>query len=408
MTDHATIESRTARFARRRAEVIDVATNQINLKGLSGLTLTAVARELGLHTSSVTYYFHFKDDLAAACLERSLSVLDERIKAAASEASIPARVQRMLEEAVEVHRGQHDPAAPRLAVLSDLAALDAERSAPLHAIYNDAFRRVVRFFEPHPGDEPSAGGFIAAHLLLANVHWLPAWLHQYHSGDFDRVASRLGDTLGAGLGPPGAWPLDLTPLEPGGEPEDSQVRFLHAATNLINQHGYKGASVEKIAAVLGRSVGSFYHHLEGKDELVLACFDRTFEIFERARRRAETGARPAAERLATMVSLLLGFQFAAESPLLRSLAYQALPPDLREEMMGRARAITLHFAGLIADGMAEGALRPGDPLIASHVVMAAVDAAADLRGWAAQRPVAEAVATYTRMLQAGILPAGAR
>ncbi|MDN8891457.1 helix-turn-helix domain-containing protein, partial [Staphylococcus aureus] len=56
----------------------------------------------------------------------------------------------------------------------------------------------------------------------------------------------------------------------------AQQRFLQAATRLINERGYRGASVERIASELNVTKGSFYHHLEAKDDLVLACFRRSF------------------------------------------------------------------------------------------------------------------------------------
>ena len=53
-------------------------------------------------------------------------------------------------------------------------------------------------------------------------------------------------------------------------------------------------------------------------------------------------------------------------------AYQALPLELRADMLALAGQVTRHVAGTIADGIADGSLRPVDPLVASQTVMAAV------------------------------------
>ena len=90
----------------------------------------------------------------------------------------------------------------------------------------------------------------------------------------------------------------LGPAAPGhapdaGSPEDgptatsSSELFLRAATGLINAEGYHGASVERISSKLNVSKGAFYHHNETKDELVVACFQRTFDIMWRAIHAAE-------------------------------------------------------------------------------------------------------------------------
>jgi hypothetical protein len=82
-----------------------------------------------------------------------------------------------------------------------------------------------------------------------------------------------------------AWapsPIEaLTP--PLADPHDAAREiFLVAATRLINQRGYRGASVEDISAQLNVTKGSFYHHTEGTDDLVVDCFNRSFDVMRRA------------------------------------------------------------------------------------------------------------------------------
>ncbi len=57
----------------------------------------------------------------------------------------------------------------------------------------------------------------------------------------------------------------------------AQETFLIAATRLINERGYRGASVEKISERLNVTKGSFYYHHDTKDDLVVACFKRSFD-----------------------------------------------------------------------------------------------------------------------------------
>ena len=395
-------KSRTARFTKRRAEILDVASAQINLFGASGLTLTAVARELGLDTSSVTYYFRLKDDLAAACLGRTIDHLYEIAAAAAQKTSLRARVEAFVALTVEVYRAQRDPTTKTLATLSDLSSLEEAAGRPVIDAYEALFLKVRTLFETPDLPLSRSPSLIAANIILANILWMGAWIDQYQSGDLGRVRDRLVDLFTKGLGPNTPWSMNIESLELNDGPADAQTRFLHAATNLINRIGYKGASVEKIASELGVSVGSFYHHLDGKDDLVVACFERSFGIIEEAQRRAEAAHASPGLRLGALANLLLAFQFAADSPLLRTSAYQTLPLDLRVKMFERTRALTLHISGLIADAIAEGTLRPIDPLIASQVFIAAIHAAADMRPWAVRRPLDKAVATYSIALQRGL------
>ena len=391
----------TPRFARRRGEILDVASNLINVHGTRGMTLTAVAKALGLDTSSVTYYFKRKDVLAAACLERTLLRLRDSAATAAHGPDPRSRARAFLHDQFELHLRQRLPGATKLALLSDMRALDPDTRAPLDALYTEMARLVRGFFDAGDAPEAESRTLIASSILIHNVHWLPAWLPHYLERDLDRAEARLFDILDRGLAATRDWPVDIAPLDPpdGG---DAQTRFLHAATNLINREGYVGASVEKIAAELGVSTGSFYHHLENKDDLVVACFDRSYALLDTAQARADASGNDEGERLAIMVSSLVALQFAADSPLLRTSAYQALPIDLREQMLQRTDRVTRHIAGTIADGVADGSLRAVDPEIAGHSIMAAIDAAASLRRWAGQHPLDEAVTQFSAALRSGI------
>lgn len=387
----------TAKFVRRRAQILDEASEQINEFGARGMTLTAVAKALGLDTSSVTYYFKRKDQLAAACFERTLHWLDERVRAAAAEPSPEARVRHLIASYVALHRDQRAPDGHRLAFLADMRALDEETRAPLDAFYGETFERVRDFFaEPR-----SSRARIATAALLMHVGWLPRWLSRYLERDLPRVQERLFDILANGIDSATDWPVDVTPLEPSAA-SDAQARFLHAATTLINRQGYIGASVEKIAAELGVSTGSFYHHLENKDDLVVACFRRSFDLYERAHDRGDQAGGRSGDRLGTTISLLVAQQFAGGSPLLRTAAFQALPRPLRGEMMEQTERMAEHLAGIVADGIADGSLRAVDPTVASQVILGTINAAANLRDWAERRPLEHAVRDYAQVLRRGL------
>ena len=52
----------------------------------------------------------------------------------------------------------------------------------------------------------------------------------------------------------------LNAASPAEDKRLNQEAFLRAATQLINAHGYSGASVERISAELNVTKGAFYHH----------------------------------------------------------------------------------------------------------------------------------------------------
>src|SRR6202012_3287779 len=65
----------TDRFERKREAILDASTTLLNARGVKGLTLGVAAASVGLSTTSVTYYFRRKDDLAAAVMLRGIQSL---------------------------------------------------------------------------------------------------------------------------------------------------------------------------------------------------------------------------------------------------------------------------------------------------------------------------------------------
>lgn len=181
-------------------------------------------------------------------------------------------------------------------------------------------------------------------------------------------------------------------------------RELQSATprRAFDRFGHKGARVDRIAAELGLSSGSFYHHLKTKSELVVACFEASFDIFERAFDHAR--AEPTNGGALANVTASIGmYQLAAEAPLLRIGSYQILPGELRQQMFTRSTQLVHRVAGIISDGIADGSVRHCDPQIAAHYYLAAVYGFSDLREWSASEDAPRLVGKLLRTLGQGAI-----
>ena len=60
----------TARYNKKKEAIIAAAVGILNRRGVRGMTLADVAASVDLITTSVTYYFRKKEDLAVACFLR--------------------------------------------------------------------------------------------------------------------------------------------------------------------------------------------------------------------------------------------------------------------------------------------------------------------------------------------------
>ncbi|MGU3316589.1 MAG: TetR family transcriptional regulator [Sphingomonas sp.] len=395
-------EQGTKRFRAKRDAILSAAAEAINEQSAKGMTFADVARRVGLNTTSVTYYFKRKEDLAAAAFEHTLDQLLAMIDEASAAATPRERVRRYLalnmERLARVQRGE-DRA---MAVLSDLRATEEPNRTRLMNRWREVFRRTRGLWGAAANRAETDLFGARAHVLLENTFWLPVWLVRYEPDQYARVEARLMDVFDHGIAiPDGRWapqPIDLTHEES----EPGRAAFLLAATRLINELGYRGASVQRIAAELNVTKGSFYHHLDAKDDLVIACYRRSFDTISDAQRLADEAGGSHWQRLSSTIATLLDVQFAERTPLLRTTALSGLPGVVRTAMVDRSNRIARRFAGTMMDGIAEGSIRAVDALVAAQALMALQNAAFDMRKWAAAMPRERAVAMYASTLLFGL------
>jgi AcrR family transcriptional regulator len=370
------------RFEKRRADIIAAAIPVLNGQGFKGMRLTAVAELIGLKATGVTYYFPRKEELAVACLESGMAIFHEMLAVAERERTARARVGRLVELFVERDAAVRDGKAVPLASFSPIRALEGEHHERATEGYKRMFRRVRALFEsPELASLDNVALSIRTIVLLEQLYWANVWLGDYDLDEFPRLGQRMIDIIADGLSPNGAVfePAELA-LRGATEGADAaKEAFLVAATREINAHGYRGASVDRISASLNVTKGAFYHHNEAKDDLVAACFRRTFRIVREAQRQVRGAGPNERQRLVTAVTALIRFQLGPEGPLLRTAVLSSMPHEHQVEVVGSSYKINRQFASMIADGISEGSVRPIDPAVAGPLISAAINVASDVR-----------------------------
>ena len=288
----------------------------------------------------------------------------------------------------------------------DIRALNPPHAEAVFAAYTTMFRRVRTIFRSDGEldlDRPEQNA--RAHLLLSLFLWVPGWIHRYEPEDYGRVADRVVDVLERGLAGAGAaWAAPAAPaatMAEAGAPR--RAAFLRAATELVNERGYRGASIDKISARLNVTKGAFYHHNDRKDDVVVACFERTFDVVRRAQNAASEIGRDGWARLCAAVSALVRFQLSEQGPLLRSSALHSVALPLRYDMVVRMNRLSDRFAAFIVDGRVDGSIRAVDPFVAGQLVGGMINAAASLARWIPGITAETAPALYARPLLTGIL-----
>ena len=401
----------TQRFQVKQEAILSAAARLFDAQGVRGATLSGIAGSVGLVTNSVTYYYRKKEDLATACFLRSITAFDTLAGAAAKEAGVPARVLAFFREhaqlLADIEQGRHAP----IVSFNDIRALPEPQATEVFAAYTAMFRRVRALLKgpetAHLGrDDLNARG----HMMLSVAHSVRSWITRCEPDDYPRMASRVSDILIRGIAGPGsAWRAAegdaLWSLASGDE--GTSEAFLRAATMLVNEQGYRGASVDKISARLNVTKGSFYHHHDNKHELIAECFERSFTVMRHALRLAETSPGSGGSRACAAACALVRFQLSPEGPLLRATATSALPDQAqREHVRTTMRHLTERMTSVLVDGMMDGSIRPIDPAAAAQMLAAAINAGAELHRWVAGAKPANVADLYVRAAFDGVLCPG--
>lgn len=399
----------TLRYEAKREAILDAAAELFNQRGLKGVTVVDVAQAVGLSATSVTYYYRRKEDIAAACLMRTIDMLVGLIEIARAEATPAARIGRYLdlyfETLADIATGQQaEPIS-----FTDIRALTGPQVDAVSEAFNDLFRGLRDLLRPASGPVlPRAEENGRTHLFFFLTLWARTWLRRYDPADYGRAARRMADLAIHGLAmadtpwTPASAPAADT--DPPGSSAISQASYLRAVTRLINDHGYHGASVDRISAELNVTKGSFYHHNDTKDDAVASCSDRTFSIMRNAQRAASGHTSWA--RLTSMTDALVRFQVGDQGPLLQYMALAAVPAAIRNGLTDALDTLAVHVAGTISDGAADGTIRVVDSAIAAQMVIGGIHAAADFSRWAGAPLDDETISDFSRAIVFGVLSGG--
>ncbi len=398
--------AQTQRFQEKRESILHAAATQFNQHGVKGATLADIASSVGLVTNSVTYYYRKKEDLATACFMRSIEVFRRTIDLAAQHKGSEARVQAFFRQHAQllatIDRGEHPPVMQ----FNDMRALPAPQFAVVSQAYTDMFRSLREMLRSESLERADLSA--RAYMVISVAHWMRGWVDRFETTQYEHIADQVSDILLRGIGQPGAaWsPPSETEHHWQLNPQaDAAIEpFLRAASMLVNEHGYRGASVDMISAQLNVTKGSFYHHNDHKEDLILACFDRTFAVIRRAQELAQSVQGSGWDRSRAIASALARFQLSPQGPLLRQAAITALSDPVRRADVRRTMAqLSERLGTVVVEGMMDGSIRPMHPVIAAVVASGLVNSAASLPHWVPGASESTVDALFVRPIFLGIL-----
>ena len=169
--------------------------------------------------------------------------------------------------------------------------------------------------------------------------------------------------------------------------EAQRAKILESARRVFARKGME-ATITDIASEAQISLGLAYRYWASKEAILSELVKQTVpDVSAGLQKLMELPGMPG-ERLATLISGIVGARGQRESLevhqlLLQALAADALPEELRELLGKRYHMLLATMRQLIVEGQATGEVAPGDPDQLVAVVSACLDG---LTRWALRDP----------------------
>ena len=355
----------------RREALLEGAAAIFNTRGIAATSLAEIAERLSLSRASVYYYVNDRAELVFQCYQRACELMAEDLAAAAEAPNGLARTLRFVEHALT-------PDRPPTAVLSEINYLEPPHRAVIQVANHRNVTALIGFIEAGVAD----GGIrpcdceVAAQTIIGMLAWgqlSPAWVRGQDGRAFrNRMLKAMTGLLtdGVATDPTGrfACDIDADVFLPGrfnafDRREASEVKIdqlLTAASRLFNRDGIEATSMDAITEPLGATKGVLYHYLRDKADLVVRCYDRAFDLYDRFAETAAAEGRNGLEQALFGTYINVQAQAGPLSPLMPQPGLESLPEARREILVGRANRLRQVFMRLLRKGIDDGSVRPLD------------------------------------------------
>jgi AcrR family transcriptional regulator len=155
---------------------------------------------------------------------------------------------------------------------------------------------------------------------------------------------------------------------------DRRDQILKAAGRLFSQKGYHGTSMRDLAAALGLTQGSLYHHWAGKEELLFAIIDRISDEFLKAIEPIVQGTASPAEKLRAAARAHIRIIVEnLETATVFLHEWKVLSPEYKERIRAKRDRYEGLFRQILAEGIAQGEFRSLEVKYAALLCLSALN-----------------------------------
>ncbi|MET7426241.1 TetR/AcrR family transcriptional regulator [Dactylosporangium sp. NPDC005555] len=159
----------------------------------------------------------------------------------------------------------------------------------------------------------------------------------------------------------------------GRPPRYSRDELLEKVVTVFNERGYEATSMEDLARATGLNKSSFYHHFNGKEELLGLGVGRALDALAAVLAEPAACSGPPARRLEHVVRRTAEV-LVAELPFVTLLLRVRGNTEVEREALGRRRDLDARVADMVRAAADAGDIRPDiDPRLATRLLFGMVN-----------------------------------
>ena len=152
--------------------------------------------------------------------------------------------------------------------------------------------------------------------------------------------------------------------------ETTEKLIRRAMVSMIAQHGFKAASLRKVAEEVGIQAGSLYNYIRSKDEFLFHLLKEHLELMLADFERESAGITDVTQRLTKFIELHMRFHTEQqEEVIIGNLELRSLSPKNRRIVTGLRDRYSTILTTLIKEGVRQKLFKVEDPRITSFAIL---------------------------------------
>lgn len=376
----------------RADRILEAAARLFRERGYHDVGMADVGAEVGVTGPAVYRHFRNKETLLIAVVERELGRLLTAAEESAAQAASPPEVLERIDAALAwgaieertistmyVREVRHAPFEDRAGIRVQQRRLTRIWSEALGVIRPELRQEEAEFVVLTSYGVFSSCFFFESALprrrherllvelaLLAQLAWTPPPGRPSRDDGDERARHRPGLP-----DPEGQHPVSVTARA------SRREMVLQAAVGLFRRYGYRGVGIDEIGSAAGISGPGVYRHFKGKEDILLAAFQRAWEQMMAGVTKALEGARSPRDAVDRLISSYVDVAFDnADLVVVYLREDEHLPEEHRRDLRRRQRAYIeewVHALRAVDDELDEEEMRTR-----VHAAIGVVNSAVDI------------------------------